>query len=227
MMGFIPVKYRHLGIPLFVIVIVLTLSLTAGRVMFERITETKNNISGLEENNKLLEAKKDILSTLGQADLKGEAEAALNAVPGENSSLLSMSSIRGLAARRNLSILDARVEDKSNKNEKSVNLVDINISIQGNISNVVLFLNDIKKTAPLTKITQANISLRNNNANLSLTLTSIWSPLPTQLGKIEQPIEDLRSADRGIAAKLKELQKPTEASFNLLAPQGRDNPFVY
>lgn len=226
-LSFVPHKYRPIVLPGLVLLVMLILTVTVGKAMVVKVLDSRTQIDELGRKNQALEAKKNILEEVGKTDLKGQVEAAVMAVPDDGSSLPALATLRGLAVKRNLGVVSARVNDKSTKANKGTNLADVIISLQGNLVDTLQFLNDVKKSSPLMKISTVDIALKESSASLNLVVSSVWGPLPKAVGGVDEPIEGLRTAEQEVVAKLKALERPTEARFNILGPQGRNNPFVF
>lgn len=222
----IPSKYKPFTPPLVVLIVIFVFSLTLGQFMFDKMTEIRTNITNLEELNKKLDAKKDLLASAPETDLSKHSKTVVAAIPSDDFSLLLLSTMRALANNSNVLVSGFKLDSKGG--EKGTNLAELNIATQGNLQGTLAFLNEIKKTSPLMRIGKIGFSIKEGSkVTTNLAINTVWKPLPSTIAKTESNIETLRASEIDLLTKLGELKRPQGLNYSVLAPQGRENPFTY
>lgn len=222
----IPIKYRPFLIPFVVLMVIFLLSVSATKIMVEKLMEVRSNIAEVDETNNRLEEKKGVLTGIDQANLKKFTTSAINAIPGENSSLLLLSSIRKLAQNRGIKLVDYKVVTKKS-DAKGVQDSELTLSTEGSLTSFLSFVDDVKLSAPLAKISKVAISVEGPTLKSNLTINSLWAPLPKSVAKVDAPIDGMKATDQQLLSKISSLKSPDVSTYSILAPQGRDNPFTY
>jgi hypothetical protein len=218
----IPIAYQTFVVPSLTFLAILFLSLFGGQFIFGKISEEQVKIEELKNTNIKLEAKKNVLSAQDRQTLLLQTQAAVLAVPGESPALAALSSANSLANENSVQLTDFRVNSKSDKTGTSAQLT---LNTEAPLPTTIRYLNDLKNTTPLVKIQEIAATVQGGIARAKITLLSLWSPLPTNLGKSEAPLEPLSSADSQIVQKLQDLKKPSAKASAESKPQGRTNPF--
>lgn len=218
----IPLAYQPFVLPALIFLAIFVLSLFGGQFILGKIGEEQVKIEELANTNTKLEAKKTVLAGLDKQTLLTQTQAAVSAVPGESPALPALSTANTLATEQNVQLTDFRVNTKSDKKAASAELT---LNTEGSLPGTIDYLNDLKGTAPLVKIQEIAATVQGGVARTKITLLSLWSPLPTNLGKSEAPLEPISQADSQIVQKLVDLKKPSGKAVSESKPQGRTNPF--
>lgn len=222
----IPLAYRPLVLPILIFVSLAILSLTLGQFVWGKIAEEKEAIASLQEKNSQLSAKKEVLTRQDKQALLAKTQAAVDAVPDQAPALAALSSLTYLANNAGIAVEDFGVSQRQDKKvEQTTSYLELNVGTSGPLSETLSFLAGLNSMAPLAKIIQIGSSVQNGIARTKTVLSSIWAPLPKDLGEPETPIEPLSGSDGEIANKLQTLKKPGGKSIEGLPPQGRNNPF--
>lgn len=222
----IPAQYRPYLLPLIVVVVIIALSATLGRYMVSNILDTRTKIESLNAENKSLQAKVQVLSTVDQTKLSGELDKVVQALPAKPSTLPALSSLRSFAFQRNLDVSSFNVKDGSIA-KSPTKIVEIDLTVVGSQENVVAFLADVKSAAPLMQISNADITNANDTTRANLIVFSYWGPLPTTLGKSDTPIDALKPSEQDRLNDLQNLKSATGGALIPSSPQGKDNPFTF
>lgn len=225
-LGFLPFKYRLFLTPAVVLFGVFIAIMTAGRFMVEQLLELRSRISDVKTENRLLEAKVNTLALFDQNQLNAQVQIASRAVPTETSALFVLSTMRNIAGNTGVTVSNFNVAERK-KGEKEVNSVEVLVDGRGSVSSIISFINGVQKTVPLSRVVEVRINGTRNSASANLKIVSIWNPLSSTLGKIDAPIEDLKTSERDILDKLTSLELPQGGEFSVSPPIGRQNPFGF
>lgn len=222
----IPLKYRPLIFPSLILIIVVFLTLTLGRFTFNQIIEARENIKQLEEKNKALENKKNILSSLNTGELDRDVKTTVLAVPADNPSIFALSAIRGLALENGLSVSTFKVTEREEGKGKGRS-VELTFDTSGSIFSTMSFLKIIQSSAPLIKITNVQFTVTGGSSLTRVTAVTFWGSLPTQLGQVDTPVQGLNDSERELLRKLGELKQPEISEVVPSQTGGKENPFAF
>ncbi len=224
----IPPKYRQWLLPIVTVLVIIGLSATVGKYIVDNIISTKSDIDNLKTQNMALESKVQVLSGVDSNALSKEVASAVEAVPGESSTLPALATLRSFVQQRGLDLLSFNVLGQTNSKQGAGNSVEINLVLVGKREDIISLLNDLKTVAPLMRTTSASIvSTQDGAVRANVTVLSYWSPLPQTLGKADQPIETLKKNEQDQANALGELKKPESGALVPSNPQGKENPFTF
>lgn len=220
----IPRKYRVFVLPSLVLVVIVLLSATFGKIMVDDFLKKRDEIEVLTKKVAILSSKRDLLSSLNKDILARQAQVGLSAVPSENSTLLALASIRTLASLSGVSVEDFKVRESETKGASEVGF---DFSFKGPFDGILFFLKRLRSLAPLTKITGIEITASGFGANLEVGLISVWSVLAEELPLVDTPVDNLSSAESELLKTLESLTSSRGASgVTPLSPEGRANPFT-
>lgn len=223
--------YKPVAGPALVLVIVLILSLTLGRFLVGRLFETREKIAEVKKQNEVLNAKLAILESLGTGTLSQELEVAVQAIPSSDSTLFALATIRQLANERNLVINNLRVVATDIGGEKrpgQIRKVELRFDLQGGIIPTISFLDELRNSAPLMKVTKVRSTISGASSLTNFSILSSWSPLPESIGKVDDPVQTLSSEEQRLLTGMTGLRPPQGVEPVVPAPpQGRENPFAF
>jgi hypothetical protein len=228
---YIPFKYRIFTLPVITFLIVITLSLTLGKYMVDSIFSTRDELTSLNQKKAVLQAKDNLLSTVDSNQLRAESKAAMLAVPSETPSLPALATIRTVASQRGINLTNFTVAEGGD-NKQAIRTLKIDVTVYGNLTGVVGFINDLNGYAPLMKVSDANINISTGNlANARLTFVSAWAPLPQSLGKTDSPLDPIKTNEQQIIDQLNSLKTVGTSSVSVgsASESGgvRSNPFEF
>lgn len=218
-------KLQGFVFPLITLVIIVGLSVTIGKAMVARVFEIRDTINLLNTKNAILGTKKQTLNALNKDELTRGVKAATQAIPDEGPVLPAFVAIRSVALSKGLQVNNVRF---SGSVDTSTNLKIINFTFdtQGTLQATIGFLRDIKNTAPLIRVQKVKFAVNENNVSGSITVHSMWEPLPETYGRVDDPIDVLGQAEKELLQKMTELTKATTNAPSTGAV-GRKNPFSY
>lgn len=220
--GKIPVTYKPFIVPVVGLVLILVLSLTLGQYIWAKIGEEQQKIADLKARNAQLATKANLLAQQDRQLLLSRTQAALNAVPADSPALLALASANNLAGQKGVRLTDFRVTEKK---EQKAATIELTLNLEGTLASSLAFLTSMKSTAPLVRVSEIRSTLAEGLARTRLTLAAIWSPLPSDLGSPESPVDALTRPEEEIADKFTQLKQPTSEVIEASPPEGRANPF--
>lgn len=216
-------RYKPLLLPFVVIAVIFVLTLTLGRLMFDRLDIVRTDIGTLNQNNETLTSKTELLTALSKEDLSAQAKNALNAVPGESPGLFALSTVRDFANSRGLVVSDVRVSEGIGGKQ-----IELSVTLEGGIIPTLLFIADTRIATPLMRVSKLEFGGKEEIIpKARLTVVASWAPIPHSLGSSDTPLEGLTSADAEILTKLNQLKKPAGGVFTPQTGTGRQNPFEF
>lgn len=218
----IPYKYKIFVVPTLAIFTILLLSFTVGRILIENIFSYKTQLSELKDKNERLVSKTQVLQALNKDELISLTQAASLAVPTQTSSLHSLSTIRSLASGRGIFINDFRILEETSQRSAGVN---IQITANGQLQNLIGFLNDLESYAPLTKVVEVNVTSAASSL-AKVNLVSVWSPMPKK-PDLETPLEPLSDLERNVLSNLQNLKRYATTNTLPASPGSKQNPFEF
>lgn len=219
----IPLTYRPFILPVVVLLTILGMTVSGGQFLWGKIAEERQKIGELKNKNTLLETKKTVLSSQDKNQLLKYSQTAVDAIPGETPTLAALASTNNLAFDNQLTLSDFRVNEKK---EGGTSSSELTVNTEGSLANTITFLNQLKNSAPLSKVVGLVASVQGGVARTKTTLLSLWAPLPTSIGKTETAVQPLTSAESEIAERLSNLEQPGGGFQEASPAQGRTNPFT-
>lgn len=223
----LPARYRPLVLPLISLSLVVLLTLTLGRFIFDGVVKVRKDIEELGSKNKTLESKLTVLQSLQKDELEGQVKTALLAVPSENPILFALSTVRNLAQESAISMSNFRIGEKQEQQGGSERDIEMSFSLSGIAPSVFSFIKTIQNAAPLMRITGFSASSVPGGFSANISVSSSWQSLPAELGKTESPIEGINSAEAQLLQKLAKLRKPPIGEISVSSPVGKENPFAF
>lgn len=221
----IPARYRPLLLPIATLLIIVGLSLTLGRYEVLNIIDAKNAMDKLSQENKTLTAKAQVLSSQNQSQLTEEVKSAVEAIPVKSSTLPAIAAMRSFASQRNLDLTNFTVLSQGDSKKISSSTVEISAVVTGRREDILLFLNDLRNTAPLIQTSSVSIINLDDGVRANVKLLSYWSPLPETLGKPDQTVEALKKNEEEQIKNFQDLKRPEGGVLVPAKPQGKENPF--
>jgi len=218
-------KYKALLLLSITIAIIVALSLTIGRVMFGQVMLVRAEINSLSQSTKTLTQKLEILSQYDLDLARKQAQSAVNAVPSDTPSLPILLSLRTIAANHGVAINDFQVSEKSETKQSTQKSLNIQLSVSGELTSVLQFLDQIKNYPPLMRVTAAQITVSGTSALTRVQISSSWGPLPQSLGKRDSPLDPFKSTELEALEQLSKFDQTSSSGFLPTPGEGKANPF--
>lgn len=220
-------QYKPLVVPILIFVVVLALSATIGRLLVGRVLETRQELDQARKTNASLTSKLENLQNLSRGELESQLGDAINAIPPSEPTLFALARLRDLAGDLGINISNFRVSAVGGTRGENFKSVEIRLDLQGNISSMFTLLDRIRNSAPLMRVSEVKIFASANTTVANISISSAWSPLPTRLGKIEDPVQTLTVREEEVLVELRALERTIGFEGAYAPPQGRTNPFGF
>src|SRR5207248_151970 len=146
--------------------------------------------------------------------LTSETQNFLKTVPGNPSTLPAVASIRESAVKHNVDITDFHTIDYIDQSKGGNKAMQIDLNLSGSPSAVLAVVEDIKKSSPLMKVIETSITKSGDQSRGKVTVLAYWSPLPTDLGKVDQELTPLKKSETDVISQLETLKRPEGGDFS-------------
>ncbi len=211
--------------PLLIIVLLVALSITGfSRAFYEIGSLTEERAKAVKSEN-ILKSKLDTLSE-SQANVTADANYAVSFFPGENPALLLLYQLRTSAAGYGLILSNLKVNPEA-KDANGFLKTSIAFDILGPLQQILDFVNSTKAISPNVWIekTELNFAGEGDSLQASIYLKSYWSPFPTKIPALVEPITSLDASEKEILSKMSGYSLPPFVTLTPGMPRENLNPF--
>jgi hypothetical protein len=206
--------------PLIVIVI---LFIVVGQFGISRIIDIKKQIQDSEKDLVVLTQKLDILRSLS-GSVSQDVQVSSVVLPDTNPSLIAMTQIKVMGSNNGI-VVSGFKSGSAKDNPTGVSSVDILFQAVGTRTQIIAFLKDVSKFAPITIVDKLNITESSGTTQADVSVKTFWSALPKSIPEITSPITDLTAAEKKVLTDVEMLTKPTFFSVPANEGGGRADPF--
>lgn len=211
--------------PLLIMGLLVALSITGfSRAFYEIGSLTEERAKAAKDEN-ILKSKLDTLSG-NVASVAIDANYAVSFFPGENPALLVLYQLRASVANYGLILSNLKVNPEA-KDASGFLKTSISFDILGPLQQVLDFVNSTKSISPNVWIekTELNFAGEGDILQASIYLKSYWSPFPTKIPALVEPITALDASEKEILSKISGFSLPPFVSLTPGAPRENVNPF--
>jgi Tfp pilus assembly protein PilO len=194
------------------------------RIVWSRYGTIRDQINVLKSDNGMLDARVSTLRSIDQAGYSRSVNQATVVLPPFDPTLELVSQIRSKSDAHSLSFEKLALGGSGAfEGIPDVKRTGISFSVKGDYRDIVSFLSEISFSAPITKI--IDVKLREGLADV--TVESYWSPFPSVLPSINEPLITLSDDNKKVLSNLSSFQLPQfgEPPGVNLGPVERTNPF--
>lgn len=190
------------------------------------------SVKEVSSQNQRLKKAKDELTMLSQkeatlqsikANILTSADDSLSAVPAINPALVVVTQIKTLAAQKALLMSDLQVSSPTEV--ENLRRAQVTFDLAGPLVTVVEFCSQLKDLAPIVLLEKLTTTGDVGDSVASVTITSFWADLPTNIGSLTEPLGNLSGEDQEMLNKFSLLQKPSFIQLIPQAPVIREDPF--
>lgn len=218
----IPANVQLFLVPLGLLVVLIILSVLAVKIGFSRIGAQREELSAARKNESILSQKESVLSSV-QGTIPTYVKTVAASLPEKNPALSMTSQLRSLALTNQLILENIKVGSSVTTGELSA--VDISFSLEGAVPQVVSYLNSIKDMAPVSTVEKAKINQSSLGTRADVTVKVYFSPFPTKLPSLTEPVKELSQEEKGTLLKLSALSLPIFTELQAQPGTLRENPF--
>lgn len=205
------------------LVVVIILFIFAGQFGFSKVSDIRAQIDKAQKDNSVLTQKLNLLQEVSSSLAAGSG-VAVTALPDKNPSIVVLSQIKNIALSAGVTLGNIKAGDSIQDNS-GLFRVDISFEATGARPQIISFLQNIEKIAPITRIDKIKINESGGAALTNITLKSFFSPLPTTIPPVTQAISDLTPAEKTILTNITNLTQPTFVDLPASGGSGRTDPF--
>lgn len=211
-----------------IILIVSGLGIIFGVVPILQKTIVMNtDINNLSKEIEALKNKVSVLESVDEGSLRNNAQVLLSAVPSDKSVPTLLWTLDGLTAKTGVgtgNFLVARLGSLATESAKRVtadeqeiggNILPFTVNITGSLDQLRGFLASTVSVRRLLRIRTLGVSFQKtgsestgsaNMVTAILGMDTFYSPLPTTIGSVSQPLTPLTSTDDDLVAKVAAMQ---------------------
>lgn len=224
MLDKIPDRTKTILITFLPMAAIIMLMYFVGDFGFSKISDIRRSIAKSQRDQTVLNQKLGLIRTV-TGTVEDSANAAVQALPDSNPSITAFAQIKELAGRSNVLVTDiksgAEVADSS-----GLSRVDISFTLTGGRGDVILTIVKIPQLAPILLLDKVKLSEAGGQAQAGVTVKAFWSPFPTQLPALTDPISALTEAENKTLTDVQGLIPPAFASVSPQEGAGKDDPFT-
>ncbi|MBI3577587.1 type 4a pilus biogenesis protein PilO [Candidatus Gottesmanbacteria bacterium] len=219
-----------------------------GTLVFGVLPTVKNTLASFDEIKTLsadvqtLSQKAATLDALPETTLRAQLAIIVSAIPTDKAIPSVFATVDRVAAAAGVQVVDMSVTQagslatssaqKLSAEEKTLgaSLLPLALSLRGSTEGLRAFISRIGSVRRLLRIRNFDISvIAPGNVQARLALDTFYVPLPTTIGKIEQPLTKLTKEQEDALTKLASF--PWFSQPQVSAPQGavfghKENPFA-
>jgi Tfp pilus assembly protein PilO len=207
----------------FIIVLVFELSFFTNRVQSNQTNTTslKNEISILQSRLAALQS--------ARPKVTDAISKTTDALPSDNSALLVTSQIRHLALDSQMEIKNINLSAVQKPDAQGIGSMQVSFTVTGQIKDMLTFFDNIVNSAPLLSFDSISLLSSETQSICQVSINSFWSPLPTELPSITDPLVSLSGEEETLLEKVKSLKAPVfvtgEQQVSSTSGQIKADPF--
>lgn len=193
-----------------------------------RLFETFKNIAELEQKKAFLVEKVGILEGVNQDEYQNQLDATLVALPTDKDITGMVGQVLTVLSSSGMSLNGLAVSASPNESDK-VQQVILRVDLSGSQEGLAGFLENLRSTPRLIKLTKVEIgSSRNNQLAISVELMGLYQSLPEEINAIDQPVPQLEQDEKDVLADIEAKIRdfPQEAVSGPVPVEGKLNPFA-
>ncbi|GEM_PF-1670794 len=194
-----------------------------GGILFEaqyflgRVTTLTAEEAALTEKVTILRNRKNALSAL-EPEVLAQSNKVTEVLPTQNSSLIVSSQVRSAASENNVTLRNYSSGVFTDPTNPDLGSLQVGMVAEGESASILKFLETLTGVSPYIAIETINMSQSSLTTIAQLSLRSFWSPLPTQLPALTEPLQELSQEERQLLQSLEIYKSPV---FSL--PQGQND----
>lgn len=214
---------RVLALPLFLISLLFILALVVFKNGFTRISSQIKELQQARVKENILQEKVDRLQQVREVVLS-QADLTVVALPKKNPAILMFVQLNSSAAEQSLILLGKEAKSLV-ETGTDLSRMEIKFETEGEISQIISFLKNIKTFAPLSTIEQVQMESEGGLLTVEVRLWVYWAGFPEKLPPLTQPIRTLTEQEEQVYAIISELTKPEFVELAPSGPSEREDPF--
>ena len=214
---------RILTPPIFLVIALVLLGIFVVKSGLERIYAQLNELEDVNKTLAILQEKVDVLREI-QGIVLSQADISVISLPEKNPSLLMLTQLNNLAQANVVSIINKSIQVAQSDSSGIVSM-QLRLELEGEFTNILSFIRDIQKVAPLSTVEEIDIEKIINEITSNVSLSVYWGDFPTRIPPITEPIKTLTAKEEVLLDQLGNLTRPELTDLKASQPIIRDNPF--
>lgn len=220
-------KYKLVLFPLMVIISAIVLGYFVFYPQIEKLMANQDKISNINKKIQILEKKAQQLENLDENDLKDKLEVALRSLPAEADFANVLAIVQNLAAENQFEIVNFQTGNPGEGASQKVAEYSVNLDLKGPAEFAKGFIDSLNGSFRMMRTSSIGISVSSteNNITSAVTLNIYYSAIPTSIGGVDTPINELSKEDEDLIGDLTNLQPVFATQEAPTGPRGKTNPF--
>jgi len=219
-------KYKNFLIQIFLVGLIIFSGWFFLRPKIADIFQMRKKLNKERERLAKLTQKETFLESLDEYELTTKTRLLLKILPAEKDVILPWTTLRHLASQFNLRIKSIQV-DLGDESRGKLSTIVFSLKVKGDKENIKKFIEKIKVTYPLMKIEELSVSLKTESElETALKIKTFFLPLPTEIGKIEEPLSLITPAEEKAYREVSIFSSPLKEEVIPAFPSGKENPFA-
>ena len=218
---------KIIAIPLLVILGTIVITIYTVNFAYLRITANLEEVGRIRKLQNTLTERVNVLKEFQAGVLDDRSDLVYTALPDKNPATAIVSQLRTQIKERELTMTGISSLAPTDFNEK-IQEGEITYKVDSpDIIPILGILDSLSSIAPVTAIAEVTIVKDNSGSYAAeLKLPTYWSPLPTELPSLDEPIEDLTPEERELMARILQYTFPVFVNLTPGAKSNeRQNPF--
>lgn len=214
---------RILTPPILLAIVLVFLGIFVVKNGLERIYAQLNKLEEVDKTLVILQEKVDILREI-QGVVLNQADISVISLPEKNPSLLMLTQLNNLVQEKEVTIINKSIQVAQSDSSGIFSML-IRLELEGEFTNILSFIQDIEKVAPLSTVEETDFEKIINGVTSNVSLSVYWGDFPTKIPAITEPIKTLTASEGILLDQLANLIRPELTNLKASQPISRDNPF--
>lgn len=181
--------------------------LIEGQFFFGKSNSLSSTASELSTRIELLQSRNAALSSISPEVIAASKQIA-TVLPAENSVLLISSQLRNTAILNKVTLKNLSTNSIPDLNDPLAGSTQVGVIVEGDTPSVLQFLANLTTLAPLVEINTVNFITNPTTTIAQLSLASFWSPFPSQLPSITEPVVALTPEETELMQRVSAFTTP-------------------
>lgn len=188
------------------LLVVIILFIVVGKIAVSQITAISTQVKDAKKSQTVLTTKLNTLKSTASITESG-SEVALTALPKSNPAIMIMSQLKNISSQYPVVISNIRSTFADN-NSSNLMFVSTAFDLSGKPEDIMSFIKAIDNIAPITVIQKISITSNVDFYTANIVAQTYYTPLPSTIPSITQPVNDLTAAEKDLLNKLSALSQP-------------------
>lgn len=217
---------RLLFLPIISIVFLVVLFIYLFQNGYHRFTQSYQKLRQSQQEEKFLEQKVSQLKEIPPGILE-KSELSVIALPVTNPAIFSINNARTLASDKSVTIdkIEVSVPTSASGEEKKKK---VEVKLEGSFADfqtLLDYLSELKNTLPVLRIEKFEAKNQEGTKQIEIALSMTYSPLPTKISDIREPIKTLEPSEQELLQKISSFRVPSFGVIEVAENPTRENPF--